>query len=68
MADNYSVTQQLLILKKENKTGLPDNLKTGMKNLYCIVLATAFSVCFRDPSKTLMPLTVVSFKTYFLHE
>lgn len=33
MADNYSAQQQLPIQKKENKTGLPDNLKTGMESL-----------------------------------
>jgi len=33
MADNYSARQQHPIQKKENNTGLPDNLKTGMENL-----------------------------------
>jgi hypothetical protein len=33
MADNYSAQQQRPIQKKKNKTGLPDNLKTGMENL-----------------------------------
>lgn len=33
MADNHSAQQQQLIQKKENNTGLPDNLKTGMENL-----------------------------------
>lgn len=33
IADNYSAKQQPLIQKKENDTGLPDNLKTGMENL-----------------------------------
>ena len=33
MADNYSARQQQPIQKKENNTGLPDNLKTGMENL-----------------------------------
>lgn len=33
MADNYSVKQQQLIHKKENNTGLPDNLKSGIENL-----------------------------------
>jgi hypothetical protein len=33
MADNYSSQQQQPIQKKENNTGLPDNLKTGMENL-----------------------------------
>lgn len=33
MADNFSVQQQLSIQKKENHTGLPDNLKIGMENL-----------------------------------
>lgn len=33
MADNYSaLQQQQQIQKKENKTGLPDNLKSGIKN------------------------------------
>lgn len=32
MADNYSVRQQT-IQKKENNTGLPDNLKSGIENL-----------------------------------
>jgi hypothetical protein len=29
----HSSQNQLLIQKKENNTGLPDNLKTGMENL-----------------------------------
>jgi len=34
MADNHSAQQQHQpIQKQENKTGLPDNLKTGMENL-----------------------------------
>lgn len=33
MTNNYSVQQQQPIQKKENNTGLPDNLKTGMENL-----------------------------------
>lgn len=33
MADNSSSQQQQPIQKKENNTGLPDNLKTGMENL-----------------------------------
>ena len=33
MADNHSAQQQQPIQKKENNTGLPDNLKTGMENL-----------------------------------
>lgn len=33
MADNYSAYQQQLIQKKENKTDLPYNLKTGIENL-----------------------------------
>lgn len=33
MADNYSAQHQLPIQKKENKTGLPDKLKTGVENL-----------------------------------
>jgi hypothetical protein len=33
MYDNHSAQKQQLIQKKENKTGLPDNLKTGMENL-----------------------------------
>ena len=33
MADNYSPRQQHSIQNKENNTGLPDNLKTGMENL-----------------------------------
>jgi hypothetical protein len=33
MADNHSSQQQNPIQKKENNTGLPDNLKTGMENL-----------------------------------
>lgn len=32
MADNYSIQQQP-IKKKENNTGLPDNLKSGIENL-----------------------------------
>jgi hypothetical protein len=31
--DNHSAQQQNPIQKKENNTGLPDNLKTGMENL-----------------------------------
>ena len=37
MADNHSAKQQP-IQKKENNTGLPDNLKTGMENLSGISL------------------------------
>ncbi len=33
MADNHSTQQQQIIQKKENNTGLPDNLKTGIENL-----------------------------------
>ena len=33
MADNYSAQQQQPIQKIVNKTGLPDNLKTGIENL-----------------------------------
>lgn len=33
MADNHPAQQQQTIQKKENNTGLPDNLKTGMENL-----------------------------------
>ncbi len=33
MADNYTAQQQQSIQIKENNTGLPDNLKTGMENL-----------------------------------
>ena len=33
MADNNSSRQHQLIQKKENNTGLPDNLKTGIENL-----------------------------------
>ena len=33
MANNHSAQQQQSIQKKENNTGLPDNLKTGMENL-----------------------------------
>ena len=33
IADNHSAQQQNPIQKKENNTGLPDNLKTGMENL-----------------------------------
>ena len=38
MVDNYSAQQQQPIQKKENNTGLPDNLKTGMENLSGISL------------------------------
>ena len=38
MADNYSAQEQQPIQKKENNTGLPDNLKTGMENLSGISL------------------------------
>ena len=38
MADNHSTQQQQPIQKKENNTGLPDNLKTGMENLSGISL------------------------------
>jgi hypothetical protein len=33
MLNNYSAQQQPIIQKKENNTGLPDNLKSGMENL-----------------------------------
>jgi len=33
MADNYSAQHYKPIQKKENKTGLPDNLKSGIENL-----------------------------------
>lgn len=33
MANNYSSQQQQPIQKKENNTGLPDNLKSGIENL-----------------------------------
>lgn len=33
MEDNHSAQKQQPIQKKENNTGLPDNLKTGMENL-----------------------------------
>jgi hypothetical protein len=33
MADNYTPQKQHFIQKKENKTGLPDHLKSGMENL-----------------------------------
>jgi hypothetical protein len=33
MADNHSALNQQSIQKKENNTGLPDNLKSGMENL-----------------------------------
>ena len=33
MANNHSAQQHQPIQKKENNTGLPDNLKTGMENL-----------------------------------
>lgn len=33
MADNYTSQQKPLIQKKENNTGLPDNLKSGIENL-----------------------------------
>jgi hypothetical protein len=33
MANNYSAQQQNPIQKKENNTGLPDNLKSGIENL-----------------------------------
>ncbi|MBX3639896.1 MAG: DUF4157 domain-containing protein [Nitrosomonas sp.] len=33
MANSYSARQQQLIQKKENNTGLPDNLKTGIESL-----------------------------------
>lgn len=33
MANNYSAQQQNPVQKKENNTGLPDNLKSGIENL-----------------------------------
>ena len=33
IADNYSAQRYRPIQKKENKTGLPDNLKSGIENL-----------------------------------
>nr|WP_222845878.1 DUF4157 domain-containing protein [Flavilitoribacter nigricans] len=33
IADNHATEQQQLIQKKENNTGLPDNLKSGIENL-----------------------------------
>lgn len=33
LADSYSTSKQQPIQKKENKTGLPDNLKAGIENL-----------------------------------
>ena len=33
IANDYTTDQQATIQKKENNTGLPDNLKTGMENL-----------------------------------
>lgn len=33
MVDNYSAQQSQAIQKKENNTGLPDNLKSGIENL-----------------------------------
>ncbi len=33
MADGYSAQQEVAIQKKENNTGLPDNLKSGIENL-----------------------------------
>jgi hypothetical protein len=33
MADNYCAQQQYSIQRKQNKTGLPDNLKSGIENL-----------------------------------
>ncbi len=33
MADNHSVQHHHLLQKKENNTGLPDNLKSGVENL-----------------------------------
>jgi len=33
MADNYSAQQQQSVQKKENNTGLPDNIKSGIENL-----------------------------------
>jgi hypothetical protein len=38
IADKHSARQQVPIQKKENNTGLPDNLKTGMENLSGISL------------------------------
>jgi hypothetical protein len=38
MADNHTAAQQHPIQKKENNTGLPDNLKTGVENLSRISL------------------------------
>lgn len=38
MANNYSAQQQQPIQKKENNTGLPDNLKTGMENMSGMLL------------------------------
>jgi hypothetical protein len=38
MANNYSAQHQQPIQRKENNTGLPDNLKTGMENLSGISL------------------------------
>jgi len=38
MANNHSMQQHQTIQKKENYTGLPDNLKTGMENLSGISL------------------------------
>ena len=34
MANNNTAQQQQTIQKKENKTGLPDNLKSGIENLF----------------------------------
>lgn len=33
MAANYSASQRIPIQRKENKTGLPDNLKSGMESI-----------------------------------
>jgi hypothetical protein len=33
ISDNYSARQQHLIQKKDNQTGLPENLKSGIENL-----------------------------------
>jgi len=33
LVDNHSIRQHQLIQKKENNTGLPDNLKSGIENL-----------------------------------
>lgn len=33
MADNFTALQQTIIQKKENNTGLPDNIKAGVENL-----------------------------------